>query len=174
MVLSAIISEKLMEEIMALITLIVGLIIGYLSNVVAMKISFKQRTIDNKIKIYDLLICKWVEMRNHIYHFENEAQDNPNKWLEFDKIYAYTQTYIGEAFLVTDEQQLVEDINSFNEKFYRTEWYNFPLENINIKMEEFKAEGIALINRMKKDIHESTKLNLADFMHIFGFSCKNR
>lgn len=159
---------------MSLITLIVGLIIGYLSNVVAMKISFKQRTIDNKIKVYDLLICKWVEMRNHIYHFENKDQENANKWLEFDKIYAYTQTYIGEAFLVTDNQQLVEDINSFNEKFYRTEWYNFPLEGINSKIEEFKAEGISLINRMKKDIHDSTKLNLADFSHIFSFSFKNR
>lgn len=91
---------------MAFITLITGFVVGYIFNVMAMKISFKQRTIDNKIKVYDSLIRKWIEMRNHIYHFENKNQGSANKWLAFDKIYGCSQTYIGEAFLVSDNQKL--------------------------------------------------------------------
>lgn len=104
---------------MALITLIAGFIIGYISNILAMKINFKQRTIDNKIKVYDSLICKWIEMRNHLYHFDNKAQEKGNKWLEFDRIYGSSQIFIAETFMISDNQNLAENINNFNEKLYR-------------------------------------------------------
>ena len=41
---------------------------GYLVHVISMKVSFKQRTIDNKIRVYDAIIAHWVKMRNFIYH----------------------------------------------------------------------------------------------------------
>nr|HAT8715412.1 hypothetical protein [Legionella jordanis] len=104
-------------------------------HIVAMKISFKQRTIDHKIKVYDLLITHWVQMRNYIIHFSQESVSD--KWVELDKIYGQSQTYIGEAFLVSDNQVLLTDINSFNEKFYRSSnWCKLSSEEINVRMEE--------------------------------------
>ena len=32
---------------------------GYLVHALSMKVSFKQRTIDNKIKVYDMIITHW-------------------------------------------------------------------------------------------------------------------
>jgi hypothetical protein len=98
----------------AIFTLVFGVISGYFFNVIAMCISFKQRTIDNKIKVYDALIANWVEMRNLIYH-----DIDADKWLKLDKLYGRSQTYIGESFLLSDNQDLLEDINNFNEKFVR-------------------------------------------------------
>lgn len=53
-----------------LLLLLAGAIGGFIARSAAMKVSFKQRTIDNKIKVYDALIAQWVKMRNFIYaHF---------------------------------------------------------------------------------------------------------
>jgi hypothetical protein len=41
---------------MIFFSILVSLISGYFINVIVMKISFKQRTIDNKIKVYDAII----------------------------------------------------------------------------------------------------------------------
>lgn len=151
-----------MSTFVALFTLIFGLFSGYILNIIATRISFKQRTIDNKIKVYDALIVNWVETRNHIFH-----SSDTNKWLELDKLYGRSQTFIGEAFLVSDDLQLLEDINSFNEKFIRTNWHELSIENINQNMENLKTEGINIIQRMKADIHESTKFTFADLSYIF-------
>lgn len=146
----------------ALLTFIFGIISGYLFNSITMCISFKQRTIDNKIKVYDALIANWVEMRNHIY----QNTDN-DKWLKLDKLYGQSQTLIGESFLLSDDQHLLEDINNFNEKFLRTNWHELSLDNTNKIIETLKIDGLSLIQRMKADIHESTILTRTDISHIF-------
>ena len=151
-------------------TLLFGFVSGYFFNVLTIKISFKQRTVDNKIKIYDALICKWIEIRNHLIHFESDNGKNfsTNKWLELDKIYGQTQAYIGEAFLVSDDQNLIEDINNFNEKYYRTNWSE--LSDMNTTLEDLKKDGITIIKRMKIDIQESTRFVWSDMSHLFkGF-----
>jgi hypothetical protein len=100
-----------------LILLIIGGVIGFLLNIITMKINFKQRTIENKIKIYDSLISSWVKMRNLIYN-KIEYNTNPSKkWDVLDQIYGETQTFIAEIFLVSDNTQLAQDINIFNENF---------------------------------------------------------
>ena len=53
---------------MAFITLLIGFALGFFLHLIIMKISFKQRTIDNKIKIYDSIITSWVKMRNEIFN----------------------------------------------------------------------------------------------------------
>lgn len=152
----------------AIFTLVFGVISGYFFNVIAMCISFKQRTIDNKIKVYDGLIANWVEMRNLIYH-----DIDTDKWLKLDKLYGRSQTYIGESFLLSDNQDLLEDINNFNEKFIRTNWHELSLNSINETIEKLKIDGLGLIQRMKADIHESSKLTRADLSQIFRgiFKC---
>ncbi|WP_347252372.1 hypothetical protein [Legionella sp.] len=154
----------------AVLTLLFGFVSGYFFNVLAIKISFKHRTIENKIKIYDSLIIKWVEMRNCIIHFEREKGQNfsNTKWIELDKIYSQTQTFIGEAFLISDDQKLVEDINNFNEKYCRANWSKLP--DLSASLQDFKEEGIKIVSRMKADIQDSTRFVWRDLSHLFkGF-----
>jgi predicted nucleic-acid-binding protein len=149
-----------------LLMLIIGLIGGYMAHAVGIRISFKQRTIDNKIKVYDAIIAHWVRMRNFIYH--NLLSKDPKSYLEFDKIYGESQTFIGEAALISENVELVEDINALNERIYRTDWLNLNEDEINREMEDIKRVALEIIKRMRKDIKDSTVLNLGDFLPIIS------
>lgn len=142
-----------------------GSIGGYLVHAISMKVSFKQRTIDNKIKVYDMIIAHWVRMRNFIYH--SSILSDPKAYVEFDKLYGDSQTFIGEAALVSEDSVLVEDINSLNERLYRTEWQKLEHDKINEQMEDFKKVALGIIKRMQNDIKRSTVLEFSDFLHIW-------
>ncbi len=81
-------------------------------------------------------------------------------------MYGESQQFIGEAFLVCEDNALNRDINALNEKLYRTEWSQLPLERANEIMEEFKKEALAIISRMRDDVKASTRFEWQDFMHI--------
>ena len=148
--------------------LLIGAIVGYMVHAVSMKVSFKQRTIDNKIKVYDAIIGHWARMRNFVFH---DLLQKPNIYLEFDKLYGESQTFIGEAILVSEDFKLAEDLNGLNERLYRTEWQKLPPEKVNSEMEDIKNQGIAIIKRMRDDILKNTILEISDFFHIFsGFN----
>jgi hypothetical protein len=154
-----------------LLILVAGAVGGFFVHSVTMKVSFKQRTIDNKIKVYDALISQWVKMRNFIYthHPGQPANEYPFKIIqEFDQIYGESQRYIGEAILVCEDVALTADINDLNEKMYRSGWLDLPLEQANAKMEEIKSEAIALISRMREDIKASTRFEWHDFVHMIS------
>lgn len=155
--------EMVLIILTAFFSLIIAIISGFFLNAIAMRISFKQRTIDNKIKVYDALITNWVEMRNLICH-----DVNTDKWLKLDKLYGQSQTYIGESFLLSDNQNLLEDINNFNEEFARTNWYELSRDDTNNILEKLKITGLKLIQQMKADIHESTILTRKDLSQIFN------
>lgn len=149
-----------------IVTLILGFIIGFFTHIIAMKISFKQRTIDYKIKIYDSIITSWVKTRNQIYSEINP--DIPNeKWYQLEKLYGKSQAYIAEALLVSEDTQLAIEINEFNEKFYRQNWHQLSLTEANNQIAQLKTEAINFIQRMRNDIKESTVLNRNDFNHVF-------
>ncbi len=104
-----------------LVTLIIGVAGGFLFHSLTMKVNFKQRTIDNKIKVFDSLIVTWIQMRNCVYaHHPSVSGESVTFETMFDQIYGQTQQSIGEAILVCDNQRLIEDINIFNERLYRT------------------------------------------------------
>lgn len=158
--------------------LLAGAIGGFFANSTAMKMSFKQRTIDNKIKVYDALIVQWVKMRNFIY---THSSFDPNVAIarevihQFDQMYGESQQFIGEAFLVCEDDDLNREINAVNEKLYRTAWDQLPLANANEVMEEFKKEALSVISRMRADIKASTRFECHDFVHIaFGFFRKKK
>lgn len=161
-----------------LLLLIVGVVGGFLVHSVTMKVSFKQRTIDNKIKVYDALITQWVKMRNFVYthHPGQPAANFPFQIIQqFDQIYGESQQYLGEAILVCEDSTLTTDINSLNERMYRTEWYQLPLDRANEMMEEIKRDAITLISRMREDIKASTRFEWQDFIHILsGFRRRKR
>src|SRR4051812_7943285 len=96
----------------AILTLIIGFVLGFIIHILTMKISFKQRTIDLKIKVYDSIISSWIKMRNEIFNLNNTNN------IQFHQFYGESQTYIGEIFLVTEDTELASAINDFNEKFY--------------------------------------------------------
>lgn len=147
------------------LTFVSGAIGGFLFHSVTMKVSFKQRTIDNKIKVYDSLISHWVRMRNFIYASPNT---NPQALPEFDQMYGQSQTFIGESILVCDDPQLIQDINEFNERLYRTDWRQLSQDAVNDTMEDIKRQGMQMVSRMREDIKNSTRLEWSDFVHIVG------
>lgn len=153
-------------------SIFLGGVVGYLAHAISMKVNFKQRTIDNKIKVYDMIIAHWVRMRNFIYH--SGVLNDLNAHEEFDKLYGDSQTFIGEAALVSEDNDLVEDINKLNEHFYRTNWQKLDQDKINEQMEDIKKLAINIIKRMQGDIKRSTVFEFSDFLHIFYWSKKNR
>lgn len=138
---------------------------GYLVHAVSMNVSFKQRTIDNKIKVYDSVIAHWVRMRNFIYH--SGISKDSNSYMEFDKMYGDSQTFIGEAALVSEDSALVDEINALNERLYRTDWQKLEHDKINEQMEDIKKIALGIIKKMQNDIRRSTVLEFSDFLHIW-------
>lgn len=151
--------------------LIVGGIGGFLLHTVTMKVSFKQRAIENKIKVFDSLIGTWVQMRNFIYTNHPGVSMQPvtrEIVLQFDQMYGQSQQLIGEAILVCEDDVLAGDINSLNERIYRTEWNGLDFARVNDEMENIKREALSMIVRMREDIRASTRLEWRDFSHILS------
>jgi hypothetical protein len=76
---------------------LLGGIGGFAIHALSMKVSFKQRTIDNKIKVYDALIGVWVRMRNFVYtHHRGQPVEvvPPNIAHEFDQMYGSSQQLV--------------------------------------------------------------------------------
>jgi len=138
---------------------------GFILHILTMKISFKQRTIDYKIKVYDSLIAHWVKMRNFIF---SQTSVTPQVTQQFDQIYGESQSLVGEVFLISENNELAENINKINEDFYRSNWTQMSHQQINDKMENLKSIGISLIMEMREDIKASTRFDIKDFFHIIS------
>jgi len=135
-----------------LILFVLGGVGGFLLHTIAMKVSFKQRAIENKIKVFDSLIGTWVQMRNFIYahHTGYPMQEVPPEMArQFDQMYGQSQQLIGEAILVCEDDGLTREINSLNEQMYRTGWHNLDLKQANATMEQIKQDALVLIGRMR-------------------------
>jgi hypothetical protein len=155
----------------ALLTFFLGAIGGFAAHIFTMKVGFKQRTIDNKIKVFDSLIETWVKMRNFIFaHHPGKLLEAipPQVAFEFDQMYGQSQQLIGEAILICDDENLTTELNRLNEKLYRTPWSQMDLEAVNKEIENFKVEAFAAVARMRKDIKRSTRFELSDFTHLLG------
>jgi hypothetical protein len=74
------------------------------------------------------------------------------------------QVFIGEAFLVSEDTKLAEDITSLNEKLYRTKsgWVEISVEKADKIMEDLKRQAINLIGRMIEDIKNRTRFEIKD------------
>lgn len=155
----------------ALLTFVLGAIGGFAAHIFAMKVGFKQRTIDNKIKVYDSLIGTWVKMRNFIFvhHTGKPVEAVPRQVaFEFDQMYGQSQQIIGEAILMCDDEILTTELNRLNEKLYRTPWAEMDFDAVNKEIESFKVEAFEAVARMRKDIKRSTRFELTDFTHLLG------
>jgi len=154
-----------------ILTFILGAIGGFLVHSLSMKVSFKQRTIDNKIKVYDGIIGHWVRMRNFIYSVHPGITGKPipeEASGQFDQFYGESQQLIGEAVLICENKALTDDINVLNERLYRTEWQELELKESNQKIEKIKTDAYAIIERMREDIKTNTILQWSDLTHIYS------
>lgn len=157
------------ELITEILILLLGGLGGFMVHALTMKVNFKQRTIENKIKVFDALIANWVGMRNFIYsRFRYEAgQPIRNEaHQELDQLYGKIQQLIGEAFLVCDDDSLCLEINELTEVLYRTDWANEARETANEKMENIKVSAIKLVGRMREDVKSSSRFEWVDLVHI--------
>lgn len=118
----------------SIFTALCGLLVGFCLHVVAMKISFKQRTIDEKIKLYAFVISRWVKMRNTIITL-NDSEYKKREWTALDKIYGDSQAYIGGIILVSEDENFSETINNFNELYYRKGWFEMSQDKLNAELE---------------------------------------
>lgn len=99
-----------------IVLVLLGALGGFAVHAIGMKVSFKQRTIDNKV--YDALIATWVRMRNYIYlrasyrsaHGYRVHGLGPTVWPDVWHLAATS----GEAILVCEDSGLTSDINDLN------------------------------------------------------------
>jgi len=151
-----------------LMILIIGALIGFGLHIIVMMISFKQSTIDNKIKVFDSLMGSWVKMRNFIItHLMGESISQKVRD-KFDEIYGDSQQLIGESILVCEDESLTTDINDLNESIYRNSWESLDSNEINDTLNRFKLDILALVVRMREDIKKNNRLEWKDL--IYGIS----
>ena len=146
-----------------------------------MNVSFKQRTIDNKIQTYNGMIGHWVQMRNFlfekIYRALNEGHPLNEKRefiieeakIEFDQIYGRSQITIGQVLLLCEDIDLSKRIHDLNEKFFHTVWIEMNYDDINKAIETLKYEAIQLISEMRQDIKKSTRFEINDFWYMVSW-----
>ena len=161
-----------------LMLLIIVALSGFGLYIIAMVISFKRRTIDIKIKVFNSLIGSWAKMRNFIIANHKEepiAQEARN---QFDEIYGNSQQLIGESILVCENESLTTDINDLNESIYRNNWDILDSNEINVVMDQFKVDVLALVVRMREDIKNNNRLEWQDIMFdisgLFPKKIKNK
>lgn len=154
-----------------IISAIVAFFAGFIVNSFGMKVSFKRRTIDNKIKIYGELIAQWVKMRNFVYYNHPGPQGGDLSWeilRQWDVMYGESHQYIGEAALTCENGNLIDKINHLNNKMHFTKWHELQIEQVNEVVEQFKTEAMSLISEMRRDVMNSTRLEWKDLKHIFS------
>jgi hypothetical protein len=153
--------------ILTLLSLLAGGIGGFFLHVLTMKISFKQRVIDDKFRVYRGLVEHWLKFRNLIYsEMLSEPGDIDKYFRARDAWYSEAHKLLGEAVLIADDLELVEQINDFNERFYWAKWESISSEEKDNLMDEFKREGLLIAARMRDDILSASRFEREDFRHM--------
>jgi hypothetical protein len=155
--------------ILALISLLAGGVGGFFLHVLTMKISFKQRVIEDKFRVYRGLVEHWLKFRNLIYSGMLSEPDGIDKYFAAqDAWYSEAHKLLGETILIADDIELAEQINSFNERFYWAEWEKLSSEDKDKLMDEFKREGLLIAAKMRDDIRRASRFEREDFRHMMS------
>ena len=144
-------------------TLIIGAIIGFFAHAIAMKINYKQRAIEDKKQLYLSIVRQWLKMRNFVY----DNFPNPHANPKFDRLFAEATAIAGGILLVSEENDLSTRIETLNNRFYRTAWSGLTNEKRDEMMNKFKDDAWEIIKLLRSDIRDTSRLELADLLHIF-------
>jgi hypothetical protein len=101
-------------------------------------------------------------MRNFIIANHKGEPISQEARCQFDEIYGNSQQLIGESILVCENESLTTEINDLNESIYRNNWDILDSNEINIIMDQFKADALALVVRMREDIKNNNRLEWQD------------
>lgn len=151
-------------------TALVSIIAGWFGHSLAMRVRFKEKSIEHKVNVFDSLLGHWVRMRNFVYrhHPAVTGKTVPEEvGREFDQIYGSSQQTVGRSLLVCGDRSLNKRINELTERMYRTLWLEMELPAINASMEEFKDDTFQLVRGMRAEIESDTRLTLSDLTHMF-------
>lgn len=76
------------------------------------------------------------------------------------------QQLIGEAILICENVILTTDINTLNERLYRTERHRMTRAQADNVIKAIKFNEISLIARMRENVKETTRFERENFPHI--------
>lgn len=150
---------------MVILYILLGVLVGFLGHAIAMQVSFKQETIKNKITTYSNIISYWVKLRNSIYDLDNK-DEYLEKFNRLNLIHGETQKYVGEAFLFSEDIELLAEINKLNNDSFNTNWLDLDLNKKNLIIESLKDKAINIIIKMRSNIQNSTKFSWDDLKLI--------
>lgn len=149
------------------LSVLLGFCAGFFGHAFAMKVNFKQRTLDNKISVYDALISNWASLRRLLF-VSTVQGPNLDAMNQYEALYTQSQAFLARAILVTEDTDLCRDIDALNETFYRTKWRELKLDQANEKLSEIKGEVLKLAKRMHEDVRRSAQFEWRDLCEILG------
>jgi hypothetical protein len=79
-----------------------------------------------------------------------------------DAWYSEAHKLLGETILIADDVELVEQINSFTERFYWVEWEKLSPDDKDGLMDDFKLEGLLIAAKMRDDIRSASRFERED------------
>jgi hypothetical protein len=158
------------------IAFLVGAVLGFLVHAGWLRATFKSRVVARKSSNFEALVDQWVAARNFIAHGREGAASSAEgvsvtqgDRAELDRMYGNSQTLLGRALLACEDDDLVGDVNAFNEDLFRTEWSELGRSEADRRLEDLKLRAFGpggLVPRMREDIKRSTRLEKTDLSFI--------
>lgn len=147
-----------------LITVLLGALGGFFVHAVAMKINFKQTVIEDKKRLYASIVGQWLKMRNLIY----DNRPDPHANADFDHMYIECINIAAGVRLVIEQSDLFDRIVNLSQLIYNTHWSNLTQDRFDELIEMFfNRKVLEIINLMRLDIRDTSRLELSDLIHIF-------
>ena len=177
---------------------IIGLAAGIFLSLVTMKINFKHNVIKSKVIAYSSLFSIWLKMRNKIYDMRQNSEDkkqysqenfpedfkrlctqSQEYFVEFDRLYAKSFLFIGKVYLLSQNDDLSEEIRKYNQKIFdlkQSVFYDKLTSLLDAEMNKLLNLGLELAKKIRKNIEDSSTLCCKDFYQILSrlFFCKQK
>jgi len=134
-----------------LFILVVGVVLGFLLNGVIRKFHSKKSADESRGDAYYGLTTLWLKTRNYIKD-QLAKGHNPKDFLEYDNLYGESQTFLDKIISASENTALIEDINSYNEKLFTSDWFFLSDAKKDALMENLKTESLSLFRRMHDDL----------------------
>jgi hypothetical protein len=155
------------------ILLIIGAVAGFCLYKIIITSSSRQSTINNKISAFDSIIESWTEIRHFILANHKGKLLSREANNAIDEIHKNSQQLIDKLNIACENQQLISDINGFNESIYQNEWDTLDLKKLSAVTDQLKTDSSVLAVRMREDINNSYRLDWQDLKSCITGLCSN-
>ncbi|MCM8774520.1 MAG: hypothetical protein NC820_07300 [Candidatus Omnitrophica bacterium] len=117
-----------------------------------MRICFKEKIIDLKIKVYADTISVIGEIRNLLVRYPGSGQALNIFEDELDKLYSKRQELLADIYLVSENEDIPKGLDSLLGFLYRTDRGKFIDEKSDELWNNIKSRAIKIVNLMRSDI----------------------